>query len=129
MLTYVYSFTHCHLKSTVLIGLAFLAYVNNVQLNIRKKVQQLLFCTSTARNMQRRSFVFVRFGTNGLKASVLMILNIFLDKIVQVFRKWINAFMFQPHAVQYLPITSDGHTFVYLLLRYRYRYIVSNGRY
>jgi hypothetical protein len=25
--------------------------------------------------------------------------------------------------------TSDGHTFVYSLLRYRYRYIVSNGRY
>jgi hypothetical protein len=27
------------------------------------------------------------------------------------------------------PPTSDGHTFVYSLLRYRYRYIVSNGRY
>jgi hypothetical protein len=26
-------------------------------------------------------------------------------------------------------IYSDGHTFVYSLLRYRYRYIVSNGRY
>jgi hypothetical protein len=25
--------------------------------------------------------------------------------------------------------SSDGHTFVYSLLRYRYRYIVSNGRY
>jgi hypothetical protein len=26
-------------------------------------------------------------------------------------------------------ISSDGHTFVYSLLRYRYRYIISNGRY
>jgi large-conductance mechanosensitive channel len=60
---------HCHLKSTVLIGLAFSAYVNNVQMNIRKKLQQLLFCMSTARNMQRRSFVFARFGTNGLTLS------------------------------------------------------------
>jgi hypothetical protein len=28
-----------------------------------------------------------------------------------------------------IPLYSDGHTFVYSLLRYRYRYIVSNGRY
>jgi hypothetical protein len=31
--------------------------------------------------------------------------------------------------VKILGTTSDGHTFVYSLLRYRYSYIVSNGRY
>jgi hypothetical protein len=29
----------------------------------------------------------------------------------------------------YNVVYSDGHTFVYSLLRYRYRYIISNGRY
>jgi hypothetical protein len=32
-------------------------------------------------------------------------------------------------AYELLLIVSDGHTFVYSLHRYRYRYIVSNDRY
>jgi hypothetical protein len=43
-------------------------------------------------------------------------------------RKSDKLYLSTPLEKMYL-MTSDGHTFVYSLHRYRYRYIVSNDRY
>jgi hypothetical protein len=44
-------------------------------------------------------------------------------KLSQVTERWLQG------DGDNILVTSDGHTFVYSLLRYHYRYIVSNGRY
>jgi hypothetical protein len=76
--------------------------------------------------LELRTMISIIFTTLSITFTIL---SITFKMLYIAFTMLPISFMMLSIIFTMLYITSDGHTFVYSLLRYRYCYIVSNGRY